>query len=57
MLVDTNGVFSAGAVAHTGTLVGPNWEWTLNMTDMSVITFAKKGDVTAPNFTSSSLSS
>ena len=57
MLVDSDGTFAAGATAYTGTLVGANWEWTINMTDMSILTFAQKGDITAPLFLTNSISS
>lgn len=57
MLVDSDGTFAAGATAYTGTLVGGNWEWTINMTDMSIITFAQAGDITPPTISSASIAS
>jgi hypothetical protein len=57
MLVDGDGTFAAGATAYTGTLVGGNWEWTINMTDMSIITFAQTGDITPPTISSASIAS
>lgn len=57
MLVDSDGTFAAGATALTGTLVGANWEWTINMTDMSIITFAQSGDITPPTISSTSIAS
>lgn len=57
MLVDTDGTFAAGATAYTGTLNGTNWEWTINMTDMGIITFAQAGDITPPIITGTSIAS
>lgn len=57
MLVDDDGVFAAGATAYTGTLVGGNWEFTTNLSDMQYITFAQDGDVTPPTITSINIAS
>lgn len=56
-MVDGDGTFSAGASIYTGTLNGTNWEWTLNMTDMSVVTFGHKVDITPPTVTTVSIAS
>ncbi len=59
MLVDTDGVFTTGASAYTGTLNLGNWEFTLNIADMQYITFAKSvfTDTVAPVINSISIAS
>ena len=57
MLVDTDGTFAAGATSYTGTLVSGNWEFTANITDMDIITFATMGDITPPVISGASIAS
>lgn len=59
LLVDSDGVFDSGALAYTGTLSGSNWEFSLNISDMQYITFAKSvpTDTTPPSITSINIAS
>lgn len=57
MLVDNDSIFSAGATAYTGTLNGSNWEWTLNISDANIITFAQASDMVAPIISSTNIAS
>ncbi len=41
MFVDTDGTFATGAITYTGTLVGANWEFTLDVSDMDYVTFGQ----------------
>jgi hypothetical protein len=59
MLVDTDSTFASGPVAYTGTLNAGNWEFTVDMADMSYMTFAKSipTDTTPPVISGASIAS
>jgi hypothetical protein len=59
MLADSDGIFATGITAYTGTLVGSNWEFTVNIADMQYITFARvvPTDTVPPTIVSSSIAS
>ena len=59
LLVDDNGAFSAGATVYTGTLNGSNWDFSLNVSHLQYITFAKilPTDTTPPVITSINIAS
>jgi hypothetical protein len=59
MLTDADGVFATGATAYTGTLSGSNWDFTLNIPDMTYVTFAHtvSSDSSPPTILSNSVAS
>jgi hypothetical protein len=59
MLVDNDSTFATGATAYTGTLNAGNWEFTVDVTDMTYMTFAKviPTDTTPPVISGSSIAS
>ncbi len=59
MLIDADGTFAAGASVYTGTLNAGNWEFTIDVGDMSYMTFAKSvpTDTTPPVINTISVSS
>ena len=61
MLVDTDAIFATGATAYTGTYNtgATTWDFTLNISDLQYITFAKiiPTDLTPPTITSINIAS
>lgn len=57
LFTDTDGTFATGSTIYTGSLVGSNWEWTINPTDMLYITFGQGGDTTPPTIASATIAS
>lgn len=61
ILADTDSTFATGAVVYTGTYnTGSNtWDFSLNISDMQYIAFAKMvpTDITPPNILSNSVAS
>jgi hypothetical protein len=59
LLTDSDGVFTTGSTAYTGVINGSYWDFSVNITDMQYLTFAKSvpTDVTPPNITSVNIAS
>lgn len=59
MFVDSDGIFASGSTAYTGTLSSGNWNFSVNIADMTYITFGGNNitDSTPPVISSISIAS